>query len=641
MQLDEQSVVGLKESLVGSMLSRKGSTVLLTQLCLGLSALAVRCDSVSWSNPVEDMCNLLSNDSALLVEFLTVLPDECYESKFNIPYEILVARRKVLLKNNANTIFNFLLQLMDSSLKPQILNCMCKWLYHVQDTQIVNNFPIIQVAFDSLMDEELFDPAADLVCELLAWSAETVHRKDLMELLMSKICVLVPLIQQSIADEQTERVFKFAVIVVEAAEAFNSLAVDNFSVFVKILEPLLLVTTYKDYTICQMTTRCWSLLCEVFLQRKFFNDPLPIIFNQLITFVVSQLEFPPDETQQTAEERDYFKDFRHEIGDCLKACCTLMGSVKAISVPVSLLHSRMNSSTWQQIEAPIFALRTMAQYAAYITDRDTILQILQVFLRMPNHHQNVRLRYACILGIGAYADWLKVCPEYLEEALKLVVESLEFPETVSASSLTLKYLCQSCESQLVNQLNALCSVYSKFKDSFSFVDELEVIEGLCGVFSATNDQSQLNEFFKLILRNINSEPRLISESLLKLSITAKHLRMNDISNIFQGVWQVMQSLSSSNDASIIDSWAECLKHFILYHSNTIKPFLSEIGQVLIKMFSETQHPHLMSCVRAIIRDKNPESRSLSQSLVIQISNLIFPQIQIGQTDSASLNSISV
>jgi transportin-3 len=64
----------------------------------------------------------------------------------------------------------------------------------------------------------------------------------------------------------------------------------------------------------------------------------------------------------TASDKDEFRDFRHDMGDCLKDSVTVIGEKDALIIPLTILANTLQTGDhqrWQDFEAPLFCIRSM------------------------------------------------------------------------------------------------------------------------------------------------------------------------------------------------------------------------------------------------------------------------------------------
>ncbi len=137
-------------------------------------------------------------------------------------------------------------------------------------------------------------------------------------------------------------------------------------------------------------------------------------------------------------------------------CCAVVEDHRHLNIPfqqLEILYLRLRAK-WQQIEAPLFSMRTMAKEVS--NKEKTILPVIMGFLvQLPEHP---KIRYAATLVLGRYTEWTAKNPQYLEPQLNYIIAGFK-GETTSdikvAASHALMYFCQDCSSLLVNYLNSI------------------------------------------------------------------------------------------------------------------------------------------------------------------------------------------
>jgi transportin-3 len=129
-------------------------------------------------------------------------------------------------------------------------------------------------------------------------------------------------------------------------------------------------------------------------------------FTTLVTLIIKHFTYPEDMDGWTAGDRDEFRDFRHDIGDCVKDSVTVIGELDALLVPLNILSNVGEGGRWQEFEAPLFCLRSMGGKIS--EDEGEVVPKMMGFLpQLPSHP---KITYAVILVIGRYSGWTaKVC----------------------------------------------------------------------------------------------------------------------------------------------------------------------------------------------------------------------------------------
>ena len=134
-QLPSEQINALKELLIQSILqlSQEPSHDITTirYLCLSISALALQSNEngivhqiLAWLNPI------ISTAPRVVLEFLTVLPEECYNRHISVEHSIRESFSQQLC-DSSKEVFQFLEALIENStvaVRNQILRCFEHWI---------------------------------------------------------------------------------------------------------------------------------------------------------------------------------------------------------------------------------------------------------------------------------------------------------------------------------------------------------------------------------------------------------------------------------------------------------------------------------------------------------------------------------
>ncbi len=217
-----------------------------------------------------------------------------------------------------------------------------------------------------------------------------------------------------------------------------------------ILEGLLICTAIDDLEIVHLTANAWYQITESIqqdnnAQRKaqFFQ-----VYRPLADILVKHMQYPLDYSSMTAQDRDEFREYRHEIGDILKDCVRVLGDEAALEAPYLLLKkfygldTETNSNVvWQEIEAPLFSLRVMCREISQ-TESKYIPEIMGMLPKLPSHP---KVKYAAILVIGRFAQWTNMHPEMITHQLDFVSKGFQAEkDTIIAAAHAFRDLCKYC-----------------------------------------------------------------------------------------------------------------------------------------------------------------------------------------------------
>lgn len=315
------------------------------------------------------------------------------------------------------------------------------------DIKILASTPLIDISFDGLSHEELFDVCTDVVCEILYETRDVVELKPLIEKLYPQFMPLLQQLKQSISDEDPDKVRNYCRMFIEAGEAYVPLIAQQPESFNLILEGVSVCAAYEDLDIAKMTFKFWYELTNT-LTTPHYQQSIPLFqnyFDRLVDIIIVHLHYPEDFAEWTAEDRDDFRDFRHEMGDTLKDCCRILTPQKCLVKPMILLSNLLSQnndvvSQWQKIEAPIFSLRAMGSEVP-ADENEVMPQIMEFLSKLPDHP---KIRYAATLVISRYSFWTREHPQYITYQLNFISSGFQNQEVAAASALALKHLCKDC-----------------------------------------------------------------------------------------------------------------------------------------------------------------------------------------------------
>ncbi|KAJ3013659.1 UNVERIFIED_CONTAM: Nuclear import receptor [Siphonaria sp. JEL0065] len=473
-----------------------------------------------------------------------------------------------------------------------------------------------------------------------------------------------------------------------AGESFLDLLLGNNSTsWFPIAEAILLCTSaIKDLEIVAITFQFWIILADE-VEVKVLNgnttnggvssptgsvsSPWLEIFVKLFDAMVVHLLYPTDEVSWSAKERDEFREFRHNMGDVLKACVLVLGQNESLSRPYRILQSfllstapggTLNANTpWQQIEAPLFALRTIGRKIS--NDENTVLPLIMGML--PQLPQHPKVKYAAILLIGTYSSWTKLHPEFLAYEMTFIAKGFEEREAIGAASQSLRFLCDECGDQLVGYLGQLHPFYLQIVKVLDRVEKADVITALANVIrhvpleSAGGDAPDMLKVLEMFclpiaqrLHTIGAMPpapeggygeelrKEVSDLVEQFTSFIYNAQPNfpttnptiqhPCTVLFKGMWPVLESLLTLRDAKIIDSVCKLIVKCVDAQRIHFKPLASTILPTLANFYESTQVASLMwaasKCVKEFGSDASEEG-SMVQLVVQRMSQTAFRKIQ--------------
>lgn len=305
--------------------------------------------------------------------------------------------------------------------------------------------PMLDMTFEALAHDTLFEAAVDLASELIYETREVDDSKAIIEKIYPRFESLLPKLKIVKEEEDSDAVRGYCRLFVAAGEAYVSLIAKHPDTFRPIMDGIMECTAYQDLDIVPITFKFWYELTNT-LTTESYAPAIPALshyYEALVDVIIQHLHYPEDTTDWTAEQRDEFREFRHEMGDTLKDCCRVLSSERCLSKALVQLQTLLNQpgpATWQQIEAPIFSLRSMGSEVSENEDR-VLPQILELLSKLPEHP---KIRYAATLVISRYSFWTRFHPQFITYQLNFISAGFQNAEVAAASALALKHLCKDC-----------------------------------------------------------------------------------------------------------------------------------------------------------------------------------------------------
>lgn len=346
---------------------------------------------------------------------------------------------------------------LDIETQEKIFKCLSSWIRTGEiDIRLLSESPLLGFAFKSLESPELFDVAVDVVSEIIYETRDVNEYQSIIQQIYPLFTQMLVTLSRAMEEEDDDVIRGYCRIFVEAGEAYLNLIGAHPAAFSTLLDGILKCSAYHDLEIVPMTFKFWYELTNL-LQTQTYAHSRPQFlsyYDALVDVMIGHLKYPDDLDSMTAEQRDDFRDFRHQMGDTLKDCCIILTPQRCLVKPMNLLTTLLNNSesSWQQIEAPIFSLRVMGSEVP--KDENEVMPHIMKFLpQLPEHP---KIRYATILVISRYSFWTEAHPEFVTDQLNFISSGFQNKEVAAASALALKHLCKDCK-----QVKLSCCIVNK------------------------------------------------------------------------------------------------------------------------------------------------------------------------------------
>ncbi|KAJ7596941.1 armadillo-type protein [Mycena floridula] len=566
-QVDPSDFPSLRDTLLTALQQyHAGPRTIIIQLCLAVAGLALQFPA--WTDAVSTMIEAFGRDPAMvptLLQFLTILPNELANSRIPVTDEEWHERAPALLRVNSTRVLELLTMYVGATgvspaVQNQVFHCLGSWLEanEIKVSELAES-ALFSYMFDALASDVLFDAAVDAICDLIRETQEIDDNMSVIQLIVPRLIALRPQLVKDSSD--ADKIKGYARIFSEAGETYRMLILQHTEVFFPLVEAIGECSAYPDLDIVPITFPFWMRLAQNLSRKSNVPELLVGAYRSLMTVIVRHLHFPPDTTPLIGQEAEDFRSFRHVMGDTLKDCCLVLRTDHCILATYELVTvalSRPGIVSWQEVEAPLFALRSMGAEVD-LKDNNAVPKIMDLIPRLPEHP---RVRYAALLIISRYSEWINLHPEYISFQLQYISAGFESPdsEVSAAAGQALKYLCQDCKRHLVEFLPTLHSFLQTTGSKLIQDDRRQVYEAIAYVISAM-PMERAGESLKTFAVDIISQVHAVT---LKAATKAELQDVSDGLENLEAMLYVIKSFGEVLPAACVTSCEEAWAVFNVF-----------------------------------------------------------------------------
>lgn len=594
-QVPTQQRVALRDTLLAALSAyASGPRVIQTQLSLALSGLALQLDESEWPTVVPGMIERFGSSPdtvPVLLEFLTVLPEEVITNhRIPVDNDFYNTQCHFLLSAAAPEILKLLSMYVQASgltsqIQTGIFQCLRSWLKsgEVSAGQMADT-PLFDLSFDALGSDELFDVATDVVCDLINETQEVEENMDVIQRVLAR---LHPLRQELVAaGDDEDKVRGLCRIFVQAGEAYHRIIIRHQRELFPVVEAIAECTAYHDLDIVQITFRFWYLLSGALSHARGHPEAERFypLYERLLEIIIRHLRFPDDLDTLTGQERDDFRSFRHFMGDTLKDCCHVLGSRQCLSRSLHMIQTTTSQSTpetlkWQDVEAPLFSMRAMGAEADP-RDDEVLPQIINIIPTLPDHP---KLKYAGLLVLSRYTEWIDMHPEQIPAQLSYISAGLEEAgsDVTAAAAQAMNFLCQDCHRHLVAYLPQLYDFFRSVNDKLGPDDLVSISEGIAYVIAGMQPErapQALMQISQPLLEALSQATALQNPSKDQLRKTAD--RMEQLEKMLAVIGTSLTRYLPSACAKTCEEAYSVIDQVLAAHGNVF--FISERASGLLR-----------------------------------------------------------
>ncbi|KAK5085782.1 Nuclear import receptor [Lithohypha guttulata] len=646
-QLPSTALEPLRDSLLSLLqIYVNGPRPIRTQLCICIASLAIQMPT--WRNVLQMVGSAVSNSPQgldSLLDFLRILPEEVTEGrKINLTEEQLINRTKELLEDNSKQVLSLLVSYAQASgtnaANPRLYECIASWLREIPAVDVVNS-PLLDLMFGAISSDSSFDAAIDCLCTIFKDTRDVDENKTVIQELYPRLLRLRSKVAEASGIEDNDLLKGMTRLFAEAGEAWVVLIAREPNSFRSLVDVILECCAYdKDREAISITFIFWYDLKQYLTLEKYMpaRAALADLYSRLVDIMINHLQFPSPEGGNEAdlfdgdrEQEDKFREFRHMMGDVLKDCCEVLSPTECLNKTYHKIRAwaqtyagqaQANSVPhWQELEAPIFAVRAMGRM---INPEETSVlgEVIPLLTQVPDHD---KLKFQAIMALGRYTEWTAEHPETLEVQLNYVISGFQHPspEVVQASALAFQYLGTDCRKLLGGQIPVMHQFYESIIDKLKPNSQEEVTEGVAAVVSV-QPLDKLYDTMKMfcdpVMRRIVSlaeqakdeKSENVVADYLGLIVTfiknvQPYVSPNEENPAVKYCKEILPALSSiskhfTRSIPILERVCRCWRYMILSYRTATVPLIGELANSIAEGFQASRQGCFLWATDAVIRE---------------------------------------
>eukprot|EP00053_Salpingoeca_punica_P004643 m.50135 g.50135 ORF g.50135 m.50135 type:complete len:916 (+) comp12881_c0_seq1:130-2877(+) len=613
-ELPESTHASLRDALLTHLRAiRPGMNIIVTQLSLAIADLAVYMHT--WPNPLSDfmMCLGAPEYVQVLLEVLTVLPEEVQDEQLRIP----VPRRMDLrhqLGADSQGVFSFLEQLFsthtqDEDMLNKILRCLTSWLFFGgSGAQNFVRSPMLPFVFQSMFVAGLCDAAGEAATAVVYLSADKVFQGPLRATVVPLVFSLQQTFVQNMHDSDISRAI--AGVFSELAESeMLDLARSPTPDRLTLMDLMLLVARHPDPDIVQLTFNFWYALGEELYESNCPDSVLNAFKPYLLMFVEALVNHVklPGEFDGLVDHRSDTQEFRDGVRDLLKEIAFISKSTHIVQRVSQQLDDP--ARPWQITEA-VYCLCSFVADNVQPADHTAVPKLLKSILQ-PSAPLTPAVYEAAAHLLGKLARWLAGNADYVTPVFNYLMQGFQVRGAVFATGQSIKNICTECREHMVPHFANLIQIIQASEQlQLSEEDLMLIIKGTARVVSQLKctdiPQASLTLAGPYIdtLYAITREPHRTVELCIavdRLSAVFQHTNVVPANMLPDGshpLWQLVEKAFPAisqllavhqGNRRITEQLTRCLKHAVRSLGEHYGPLLAPTVDLVLKQFQATKH----------------------------------------------------
>ncbi|KAK3120355.1 hypothetical protein QOZ80_9AG0686260 [Eleusine coracana subsp. coracana] len=490
---------------------------LLTQICLALSALALRAEG-----GVDGLFARMPHlPSPAVLELLTVLPEEAAQDHggdTGVDAAVRCRYTRELLAH-APAVLEFLHAQSEKAdgdqdgvplqeRRRRILRCLLSWVrvgcFSEMPAAVLVVHPLLTFTFNSLQVSFLFDVAVEVMTELVS------QHEELPQAFLSKMpYIREVLLLPALANRSEKIIAGLACLMCEVGQAAPALVAEGGNEALALVDALLrcMAFTSEDWEIADSTLQFWCSLAHFILdidmktaRRTATQELFSPVFYSLLDVILfrAQIDTEEHDTAGLSSIPDGLVQFRMNLEELLVDICLLLGAPAYVNKLFSGGWGLSSQSVpWKEVEVRMYALSMVA---------DTILQdespfdfsVIMHFVNILSSRTPVELNGSLFLVyksfgdvIGSYSKWLSSSQSNIKPLLMFCASGISKSVSSNACSLALRKLCEDASSFIHEPQNLEILFWiseGMDKGNLRLEDEEEIISAITHALSSIRDR---------------------------------------------------------------------------------------------------------------------------------------------------------
>ncbi|XP_071954474.1 importin-13-like [Antedon mediterranea] len=663
--------------------------IVLTRLCVTLASFSLNTMPEFWSDAVKSMIETFhqaempqmdaTNKCLALLELLTVLPEEFQTAplgqtrKGTVRHELQKGLQHVL------PLIQNLLDQQDSpvSIRHQALRCFSSWVNF--GVPLIDINPFIDILFKYVHDDNLYDTCIDSLISVIQEPSAYKYPNTIKKII-PQVLRLQDLLANAVREKDMDLVHGICRLTVAIGENHSKLILESqgderqqcLDLTNLILGFTALPGHYPvDENISNMPFGFWYILqdeitgAETVKCQEYLMTFGPI-YMHLVDVMLTKVQYPSEDEYNTwnTEEKEQFRCYRQDIGDTLMYCFTLLRQPLLNNLYGMLVRVQSQGGSWQQLEALLFAFRSIAEVGEYGDDEcvDNLIRLLPQI-----NMSNVTLATTALYMLEAYSEWLADMPDALDCVIPLVLSGLNNPDLSVPATMSLKEITRECALDMKPHADRiLTSIQAALNSNLLKSRECVRLMASVGFVLSTLSVQEILHYLDVIvtphLQHLEAasheQPSAASKGtiLVKVNMLASlsatlDIRREDkenqglgsavtssqdpqpVSFLLQRVFPILQKVLEVwvCDLGIVQSICEFLKRAITTLLDDVGPMVPGICELLVQIYTASPHVPILDLSQQMLMlfSLNEAYSANTQSLILQLTNKTLSLFQSG------------